>query len=253
MDFSSKLDPRTKLALLVGTTTPAVFVHRPLFLFCIMCIILLLCLVLKVDLQRILRSLRFIIRMIIFVGLIQCIFIRTGKPLVSIDGFVLFTADGVSRAILMVMRVIAIIMGASIMTTSKQRDSIQGLVQMKFPYELAFMLMIALRFLPMFREEFRNAMLAIQLRGVDINGMKLKKRLRVYSYIFMPVVAGVMLKSQDLSMVMEMRAFRAFPKRSSIRTLILCKMDYAIMLFAVLFLAAAVYLNFFTGFLAINF
>jgi len=138
----------------------------------------------------------------------------------------LITDMGLNRGIQTILRFLIIISSAAILTTSNSRDIIQGLIQWRVPFELAFMVSVAIRFLPLLREEVGDMFTAIQLRGVDLKKIPLVKRLRTYSYLLMPMISIVLLKSQDLSVAMEMRTFRAFPRRTSYKILRYNQADY---------------------------
>jgi len=88
------------------------------------------------------------------------------------------------------------------------------------------------------REELKDSLTALQLRGVVIEELKLRKRLSLYSYLLLPVVAVSLQNARELAMSMEMRAFRASAKRTSFYTLTLKRSDIA-MLCAILLLAIA--------------
>jgi energy-coupling factor transport system permease protein len=97
------------------------------------------------------------------------------------------------------------------------------------------MVSVGIRFLPMLRNEFRDVITAIQLRGVELKRIPLKKRIRVYSYIFTPIVAGAINKARKLSIAMETRAFRAYPDRTSYLILKLIARDYIVIIVSFLF------------------
>jgi energy-coupling factor transport system permease protein len=112
------------------------------------------------------------------------------------------------------------------------------MVQVRLPYEAAYMISIGLRFIPQMREELRDSLIALQLRGVVIEKLKLRKRLSLYSYLLLPVVAASLQNARELAMSIDMRAFRALRGRTSYYTLTLRRRDI-VMLCAVLLLAAA--------------
>jgi len=123
-----------------------------------------------------------------------------------------------------------VIASASVFTLTTSRCMIQGMVQLKLPYEFAFMASVALRFLPVFTEEFRDAVTAIQLRGVDLKKIRLREKLGIYAAILTPTIYGAVDKAQKLSYAMELRAFRAYPKRTSRFVLHMGAADYVYMI-----------------------
>jgi len=121
------------------------------------------------------------------------------------------------------------------MKNSTPREIIQGLIQWKVPYELAFMVSLAIRFIPILAQEAKDAYTAIQLRGIEISELTLKKRFKLYSYMFMPVLSGVIHKAKELSTSLEARAFRAYPERTSFMKLKLIRRDYLVISVSMIF------------------
>jgi energy-coupling factor transport system permease protein len=112
---------------------------------------------------------------------------RLGQTLLAVGSVKLVTAGGLLKGAEFLLRMLIIITSAGILTTSNHREIIQGLVQWKLPYEIAFMASMGIRFLPVFAEEFRDAMIAVQLRGVDIKKLPLRQKLEVTASLFQPV------------------------------------------------------------------
>src|SRR5690606_22844110 len=111
------------------------------------------------------------------------------------------------RAIEFILRLSVIISSSAIITTSSSREIVQGLIQFHIPYEIAFMVSVSIRFLPVFRDEIMDMIIAIQLRGIDLKRVRFNEKLRIYRYIFVPVVINSLLKAKQLSAAMEMRGF----------------------------------------------
>ena len=80
--------------------------------------------------------------------------------------------------------------GGHVLSRRNYQELVTALVQLRVPYELAYMVLLGVRFIPVFMEEFRTALTAIQLRGVDLDKVPLGRKIRIYSYILMPAVAG---------------------------------------------------------------
>ena len=69
---------------------------------------------------------------------------------------------------------------------------------------------------------------ALQLRGIDLKKIKLKEKLLTYKYLLLPITANSILRARELATAMEMKAFRAYPKRTSYRMLKMNIIDYLI-------------------------
>jgi energy-coupling factor transport system permease protein len=85
---------------------------------------------------------------------------------------------------------------------------------------------IAIRFIPIFREEFKDRLNAVSMRGIDVKRQSLGKKLKLYSYIITPVVQGCIFKSREISEAARARAFRAYKKRTAYRIIKLGAADY---------------------------
>lgn len=163
----------------------------------------------------------------IMIAIIQSLFHPSGQTIIEVHSFPFITTGGINQGVLFLLRMLIIIISAIIVAIEDRRYVIQGLIQFKLPYELAFMTVTAIHFIPMFQEEIRNSLTAIQLRGLDLKKISIRKRIKVYTYILIPVSAGMMIKAKEMALAMEMRCFRAKEKRSSYIILKFSVMDYS--------------------------
>ncbi|MEG3071200.1 MAG: energy-coupling factor transporter transmembrane component T [Candidatus Syntrophopropionicum ammoniitolerans] len=233
----ANLDPRTKMIMVVCLSILALLYNTPAQLFLLFVFTLMLLLFFNFRLNVIGVYLKPFLALMLFLFVVQCVFSPSGLSILSVGQVSLVTSGGLLLGSSMVLRIIVVTAAAMLFTTFSPRDFILGLVQWKVPYELAFMVFIALRFLPVFRDELVNVITAVQLRGVDLKKVPWKQKLDLYRRLFFPVVYGVMLKAQHLAVSMESRGFRAYPTRTYLRRLNLYYADYIVM---VTFLAATI-------------
>lgn len=222
-------DPRVMLFIAACFSTMGVLIQRTLLLLGVLLCCVLFGLMLGADLLILVKRLKGLLGIIVFIALMQSIFLRCGESIVSIGSLKLLTTGGLLMAANTLLRMGTVIASAAIFTLTNSRMMIQGLIQLKVPYEIAFMASVALRFLPVFSEEFRDTITAVQLRGVNVKRIPLREKLKIYGSIIMPVTYGAVDRAQKLSYAMELRAFRAMPKRTSRITLKLSGADYAYM------------------------
>lgn len=232
MIATDSLDPRTKVFIIACLSSSAVIMTHWVFLMGLLLVSILLLVLFGVNLQGIIKKTRTLLSMVIFIALMQSIFVPVGEALITIGSLKLVTTEGLMMAAEFILRMLIIIASAGILSTSNSRELIQGLVQWKLPYEIAFMASMGIRFLPVFAEEFRNAAIAIQLRGVNLKTLPLRQKIEVYACLFQPVVAGAVIKSKAISMSIEMRGFRACSTRTSYLVLKCRGRDYGIMICA---------------------
>jgi energy-coupling factor transport system permease protein len=228
--MAMQLDPRTKLVMIVCITTLAVIYSTPGRLLLLLAGTLLLLVMFRVDTGTVWGYLRPCLFLFVVLFLVQALFVRGGTVLLAVGQVPLITGDGLASGAGVVLRLGVVIAAAVLLTTASSRDFVLGLVQLKIPYEIAFMVSIAMRFLPVFREELVNVVTAIQLRGVDLKQVPWGQKIGIYRRLLFPVVYGALLKAQQLSEVMEARGFRAYPRRTWLRRLQLNLADYALML-----------------------
>ncbi|MFA6941655.1 MAG: energy-coupling factor transporter transmembrane component T [Clostridiaceae bacterium] len=234
MIVGKDLDPRVKLIIVMCLSTMGVFIHNILVLFGILLVSFIAAIIFGARILTITKKLKSFIYLFAAIAIMQSIFSPSGTAFLSIKGVRILTMGGLEKGLMMMERMSVVLVSASIMTTTTTRKVIQGLVQWKVPYEFAFMTSIAIRFLPIFMEEMRDSLIAIQLRGIDLKKIPFKKKIQIYSYIFTPIVAGTFIKSQKLSMAMETRAFRAYPERTSYLVLNMQQLDYILIALSIL-------------------
>jgi energy-coupling factor transport system permease protein len=167
------------------------------------------------DLQSLRGRLRRFFPLFVAVILIHMAFVQTGTPLLVIGDYKLITTDGVRRGAITLLRFFVILCSAAVMAAENSRRVLAALGKLKIPYLFSFMLMIALRFIPSFSASFSDSLLALQLRGVELKKIPLRKKLRMYRDLLLPVVADSVVKSRVLAIVMEARGFGSLGKRTS--------------------------------------
>ena len=231
------LDPRVKLLCIMLCTSLAIAFKDIRFMAGLCLFTLLAAQLLGGNLPAFFQKLRRLVGVLASIVVLQAVFVRSGAPLLSINGFVLVTSGGALRGGLAVLRYAVIFACAAIMAGENSRRTIQSLTQCGMPYLFAFLLQIALRFLPVFAQSFSDAMVSIQLRGVRVKEVPARKRVGLYAHLLLPVVADAIQKSQNLSMSMQARGLGAFKKRTSYLVLRLRAADWAAMFALMLFFA----------------
>lgn len=225
-----RLDPRTKMVMVICLTSLALMYNTPGQLLLILAVTVALLIIFSFKPGAIWGYLKPFLSLMLFLFIIQSIFSPGNQVLFSVGAVPLLTVEGIIAGASVVLRIIVITAAAMLFTTFSSRDFILGLVQWKVPYELAFMVLIALRFLPVFRDELINVVTAVQLRGVELKKVPWGQKIAMYRRLAFPVVYRTMLKAEQLAVAMEARGFRAFPRRTYLRRLHFRRADYVVML-----------------------
>ncbi|HHW01272.1 MAG TPA: energy-coupling factor transporter transmembrane protein EcfT [Thermoanaerobacterales bacterium] len=232
------LDPRTKIIIVAVLSTLAVVEKRPEVLFIIWMATLALLSAFSISVAGSFKKLRRFITLFASLVLIQSMFSPAGSPIVTLGGVGIITTGGVLTGLSVILRMFIIISSALILSTSSSAEIVYGLVSWKMPYELAFMVFLAVRFLPVLMEEMGDSITAIQLSGADLKRIPMRHRISLYTYIFMPVVTATLLRARQISIAMESRAFGAYPSRTFHRKLIMKPKDWMV---AIITLAAGAF------------
>jgi len=223
-------DPRVVFALAFVLSSFAVIIREDLWLMTGLMVISLLCAVcIGVDFRQMWRRLKRLFQLLLFVAILRSIFAPSGTILLELWGVQLLTVGGIQIGALVLLRLGLFITSGAMFTCYTVRRLIQGMVQIKMPYELAYMVSVGVRFIPQLAEELKDSLTALQLRGVVIEELKLKKKLSLYTYLILPVIVSSMQNAKELAMSMEMRAFRAARNRTSFYELSLKPSDIVIL------------------------
>lgn len=181
------------------------------------------------------------------------LFLTQGEVLVSWKMFSI-TKEGIETAVFTVVRLVYLIIGSSLMTlTTTPNQLTDGLEKglgflkvIKVPvHEIAMMMSIALRFIPILMEETDKIMKAQMARGADFESGKLFKRIKSLIPLFIPLFISAFRRANDLAMAMEARCYRGGQGRTKMKPLIYEKRDKISYLLMFLYLAAVIFLGFF--------
>jgi energy-coupling factor transport system permease protein len=236
-------DPRTKLFIVMCISTLGLFFNNPLMQLTVFFLGLLTTFLFKASLLSTFKRIRKMMSVIILIVILQSIFVKSGNVLIGTDSFTIITDEGLKRGFGFLMRLLVILISGTLISTCSMRILIQGLVQMKLPYDMAFMTSVGIRFLPLLVEETKDAFTAIQLKGIDIKNLPLKKRFEIISYVFTPVIAGTLNKAKKLSLSVECRGFRAYDRRTSIIHLRFNNADYMILTASTVLSLSLIFIN----------
>ncbi|MDD4237299.1 MAG: energy-coupling factor transporter transmembrane component T [Desulfotomaculaceae bacterium] len=227
----SDLDPRTKIVSILCLSTLAVFLNEPWPLLLLFVFTLLILLFLRINFFRITMRFKKLLPLLLLMLIIQSIFTAGGEVLISFHDINILTSNGINSALCILFRLLTLFSSAMIIMTSSSKDYVLALTQLKIPYEIAFMVLVALRFLPIFIEEIKDTLVAIQLRGVDLQRIPWRHKIKFYTRFLAPLLSRVMLKAHQLAITMEARAFRVYRRRTYLRLLQYSVADYVVMVF----------------------
>lgn len=182
------------------------------------------------------RKLRFILFFGLMIFLVQVLWVKEGYLLWQLYlGKVHFTvwSEGFWGGLGIMLRFINVI-GSSylfVATTDPNRLA-YALMQAGLPYRIGFMLITALRFIPLFHLELAQVKNAQMAKGIELEGLSPRKLMRMVRYLLMPLVISALSKVDILAISMEIRGFGLYPTRSYMTSQPLSGKDKIFMLLA---------------------
>lgn len=202
----------------------------------------------KVPFGHIVRGLRPIIMLLLLTVGFNLFLTRDGEVLFH-AGIFTITGGGLVKAVYMAVRLIYLIIGSSLMTftttPNELTDGIEALLhplnKVRVPvHEVAMMMSIALRFIPILLEETDKIMKAQQARGADFESGNIIQRVKAMIPILVPLFVSAFRRANDLAMAMEARCYRGGEGRTKMKPLRYEGRDKAAYLFVILYVAAVV-------------
>ena len=174
---------------------------------------------------------------IVFILIITAIFnlfLTPGETLVTVWRFTI-TKEGLQTAVMMAIRLSFLIIGSSVMTLTTTPNSLtDGLEKLMKPlkylkvpvHEIAMMMSIALRFIPILLEETDKIMKAQIARGADFESGNLIKKAKAMVPLLVPLFISAFRRANDLAMAMEARCYRGGEGRTKMKPLVYKQRDY---------------------------
>lgn len=130
------------------------------------------------------------------------------------------------------------------MTTSAD-DLGLALEQAHVPYVISFTFTTAVRLVPTMAVDAQTVVDAQRSRGLELDKGNLMKRVRNYIPILIPLIISAIRRSIELAEALETRAFGANEHRTTIVTLRMKPIDYAITIMTLLGVLLAIYVYFY--------
>lgn len=236
-----RLDPRTKILLMLLYIV-VVFLVQSLWLFILpFAFVVLVTLLSKVPVSYVLRSLkplRFLLLFMFFINL----FLTPGENVLLAFWVIRITSEALRQAVYISLRLILLVGGTSLMTLTTSPISLtDGLERLLKPFsrigfpshELAMMMTIALRFIPTLMEEADKIRKAQIARGADFESGNLINRAKSMIPILVPLFVSAFRRADELAMAMESRCYHGGEGRTRMHVLRFALRDAAAALIVV--------------------
>jgi energy-coupling factor transport system permease protein len=233
-----RLDPRTKMLLLVGTFVIAFLFVNPLYGLAVLALVVFFGAAAKslINLTRV----RFILVMIGLVTVVLwSIFAQGQTPL-----FLFVERESLLYGIGVALRIDAtIVAGMIFLSTTRNEEIATGLVRLGLPYRFAFAVSTALRLVPTIAATGSTISQAQRSRGLDLESGNIFQRVRKNTPLLIPVFVSTIRSTNVFSMALESKGFGASTKRTYLLDLAMARRDWVVLTVFVLLLVAAITLR----------
>jgi len=212
--FMHKLHPTTKLLWLIVLSL-IIFFFQSIWVSCIVFLFLLLIILfVKNNFLRI-RGLRFAFVTAMFLFSLQVIFNHNGNSMINFLGIFNVGYQGLIAGILISTRFLIIILTSYLFVLTTSPNSLAvALMKLGLPYRFGYILITALRLIPILQEDITTINHAQIVRGVNFRSNLFQKLWVLPRQFLLPVLVVSMRRVDALNFSMEGRCFGKYPTRT---------------------------------------
>lgn len=249
-----KLDPRIKIMTMVFLMVSVFMVggdNAFLAYGVIFAVLLMGVLSAKLTIMYVVKSMKPMIFMMVFLFVINIFSFKTGTVLLTIGSFKIYS-DAIINTLFIIFRLMLMIMITTLLTaTTAPLDLTLGIEDLLSPFkkigvpshEIAMMISIALRFIPTLIEDTQRIMNAQSSRGVDFDEGKLKEKIVGIVSLIIPLFVSAYHRAEDLADAMEARGYAPGKERTRYKQLKITTSDILILLMSI----AMCFVTFYVG------
>ena len=205
----------------------------------------------KVPFSMMIRGVKPLFVIICFSAIINMISVG-GEVLIKL-GPVSITKQGLWMAFYLVIRLVYLVIGSSVMTFTTTPNQLTDGLEKGFRFlkkvhipvhEIAMMMTIALRFIPILTEELDKIMKAQMSRGVDFESGNILERGKKLIPVLVPLFIAAIRRASDLAMAMDARCYNGGEGKTRLHPLVYKKQDYAAYGIMLLYVAIMIFCSF---------
>lgn len=221
-----RLDPRTKLFLTLVFIV-SVFVAETWYAYIAVFVYVVAILFLsRVPLRISLRSVKGVLFLVLFTAVLNILFFKSGKVLLDLK-FTQITLGGILFAAKTGVRLTLLAIGAAMLTfTTTPVQLTDGLESILSPlkkilpvHDIALIMSITLRFIPILMEEVNKIMMAQKARGACFDNGNVWKRAKALLPVLIPLFISAFRRAEELAQAMDARCYNATPNRTKMKEL----------------------------------
>ena len=223
-----KLDPRTKLVLLICFMVFLLFFVKSFLAMGIFALfVLVLMFVSKIPVSMYFKNIKSILPIIILTVILNTLYTADGAVLFDYWIFTI-TVGGLTKAFFMTARIILLILASALLSYTTSPTSLTGAIESLLKplsliglknavHIMAMTMTIALRFIPTLIDETNKIMNAQKARGADLESGNIIRRIKALIPILVPLLISSVRRAYELSDAMECRCYSVSSGRTKYR------------------------------------
>ncbi len=219
--FFHRLDPRTKIAILLITFVIVLYYQNPLWIMPISALVLLYGIL--ADSLINLKRIRYIMFVLAVSGLILWNLFASGETKL----FWIFTVESLAYSLGRVLIMLTLITAGMIfMSTTRNEEFVIGMIRLGLPYRVGFAISTALRLVPTIVSSVFIIAQAQRSRGLDLDSGNILERIRKYLPLLVPVFVSTIRNTNVFGMALEAKGFGAREERTFYLDVKMQRADY---------------------------
>lgn len=232
--FVHKCDPRTKILFLIVYIV-TVFLAKSFYaLGACAATFILIAAVSGVPFKSLLKSVKAVLFLLLFMTVLN-LFFHDGETILWQWKFIKISEEALYFTVFLAVRLFLLVLGSSLLTLTTTpvslADGIESLLfplkLVKFPvHELALIMSIALRFIPILTDETGRIMNAQKARGADFESGGLIKRVKAVLPVLIPLLISAFRRADELGDAMDARCYSGSKVRTKYKKLTFAWRDF---------------------------
>ncbi len=252
--FTHKLDPRTKILFLILYIVTVFLAQNFYALGACAFVFLIVACFSGVPFTKLLRSVKGVLFLLLFMTVLN-LFLYQGKTVWWEWKFITITKEAVFFTAFLAVRLFLLVLGSSLLTLTTTPVSLaDGIESLLFPlklvrfpvHELALIMSIALRFIPILTDETGRIMNAQKARGANFETGGAFSRIKAIVPILIPLLISAFRRADELGDAMDARCYAGSKVRTKYKKLTFGWRDIIAWLLGLALLAGVILLRIYT-------
>lgn len=256
--FVHNMDPRAKIVLTIAFIVATFLAKNFLGLAAVILFLIVTVIFARIPFGRVLRSVKMVLFLIIFTAILNLFFYSSNSSLHILWQwkFITISWEAIINMTFLALRLFLLVMGTTILTLTTTpvslTDGIESLLTplkwIRFPvHELALIMSIALRFIPILTDETNRIIAAQKARGANFETGGLIKRAKAMIPVLVPLLVSAFRRAEDLGDAMDARCYSGAKGRTKYKKLTFTWRDLLGVLLLAGLITGIVFLNIYFG------